>query len=594
MKTTIYAGTATSLSLEHSTFMAEKLATDGQKNASIGIVNFSIQPGSAFGVYPSFLGFYVKFTWTINNSVWGWYAEPYLARPNTNPTELMAIGELLSASPLEDPPTGFVPEINEYYPLNGFVTEAVAYSAFQVLEQHWIDNGISNNPYVYMGYILRVPTGYYFDFPSWAPAPDWYHFATLIKAGGETYGKEIAVTREAPGLPFNMEVWRKDPDPSEIYQYFPKQFLMDSNLLEELEDFPDISPSAELAEIGGGEVTPVIFYPWLTEPPTDQQFTPAQLTAATTDPETGELIFDPDPDGGDIMPDSLLMKKVAAAVEADRYGVHPTNPDAPNLNNLGRLIEAIGYLLGINLDPDGINIPYPDPEYLTPEQVKEISHLKTSQFAAFDGAKGMQTATLYDIRANVPVKDKFGKTVIQPGGAIKTWNLAQFLDQMSDDTEAQLGGAALASLQVPAGDGKSYIQYEGLGHAIQDALFMLSVESKRVDELVIQSARTIHLLQQVLMGLGLPMRPDTIDFLVGAETATAEDPPKIGVAPVASLDPSGPTITSLFGITLANLSRLVAGTIGYQVTGVSAAADSGNDEIPDPFDFEEDLPGINL
>lgn len=436
---------------------------------------------------------------------------------------------------------------------------------------------------------LTRNSGYYFNFPSWAPVPEWYHWATLIKADGTTLGKEIAVTREAPGLPFTMEVWRKDPDPSEIYDYYPKQFLMDSNLLDELE-FP-LEPSAELAEIGGGEVTPIIFYPWLSEPATDQQFTPAQLEAATTDPETGELIFDPDPDGGDIMPDSLLMKKVAAAVEADRYGVHPTNPDAPNLNNLGRLIEAIGYLLGINLDADGKNIPYPDPEYLTPEQVKEISHLKTSQFAAFDGAKGMQVASLYDIRANMPVKDSFGKTVIQPGGAVKTWNLAQFLDQMADDTEAQLGGAALASLQVPAGDGKSYIQYEGLGHAIQDCLFMLSVESKRVDELVIQSARTIHLLQQVLMGLGLPMRPDTIDFLVGAETATAENPPKQAVAPVASLDPSGPTLASLAGIILANLSRLVAGSIGYQTTEINAKA---NTDTADPFNFEEDpTPGLS-
>lgn len=458
----------------------------------------------------------------------------------------------------------------------------------------WTDYGWPQPKYQIndCGYFNNI-AGYYFDFPSWAPVPDWYHFATLIKAGGETYGKEIAVTREAPGLPFNMEVWRKDPDPSEIYDYYPKQFLMDTNLLEELEDFPDISPSAELAEIGGGEVTPIMFYPWLTPVPTDQQFTPAQLEAATTDPETGELIFDCDCDLGDIMPDSIRLKEIHASLEAQRYGVNP-DPEKPMLNNIGRLVEAIGYLLGVNLDPDGKNIPYPDPEYLTPEQVKEIAHLKASQFAAFDGAKGMQVASLYDIRANVPVKDAFGKTVIQPGGAVKTWNLAQFLDQMADDTETQLGGAALASLQVPAGDGKSYIQYEGLGHAIQDCLYMLSIESKRVDELVIQSARTIHLLQQVLMGLGLPLRPDTIDLLIGAETATAENPPKMGLAPVASLDPSGPTITSLLGITLANLSRLVAGTIGYQVTGVSAAADSGNEEIPDPFDFEEDLPGINL
>lgn len=485
---------------------------------------------------------------------------------------------------------------------------------------------IASNPYpewIGVNAIYYNPLGnYYFDFPSWAPVPSWYHFATLIKADGTTYGKEIAptldpvplkppippgtlITPKPAGYAFEMEIWRQEPiDPDPLYNYYPRQFLNYSNLLTELEDFPDISPSAELAEIGGGTVTPVYFYPWLTEPPTDQQFSLSQLEALTTfpdiDPDTGEphpqageLIFDPDTDLGEIMPDSIRLKEIHSALEAGRYGVHP-DPTKAQLNNIGRLVEALAYVLGINLDSDGKNLPFPDPEYLKPEDVAKLKHLKTSQFAAFDGDKGMQAATLYDIRSNVAVTDKFGKKVIQPGGAVKVWNLAQWLDQGADDTEAQLGGASLASLQVPTGDGKTYHQYQGLGHAIQDCLFMLSVESKRVDELVIQAARTIHLAQQILMGLGLPLRPDTIDFLIGAETATAEDPPQIGVAPVASLDPSAPTITSLFGITLANLSRLVAGTIGYQVTGVSAAADNGNDEIPDPFDFEDDLPGINL
>ena len=78
----------------------------------------------------------------------------------------------------------------------------------------------------------------------------------------------------------------------------------------------------------------------------------------------GPPLLDPDTDGGDIMPDSIRIKEIHAALEADKYGVHPSateeNP-LKRLNNLGRLIEAASYVLGVNFNEDGLNRPYPEP-----------------------------------------------------------------------------------------------------------------------------------------------------------------------------------------------------------------------------------------
>lgn len=337
--------------------------------------------------------------------------------------------------------------------------------------------------------------------------------------------------------------------------------------------------------MGGGEVTPIVFYPWLTEPLTQHQFSDQALEALLTDPETGESILDPNPDGGDIMPDSIRIKEIHAALEADRYGVHPEDPEKQQRNNIGRLTEAVAYVLGVALNSDGENIPYPDPEHFSPGALDEVKHLKMSQWAAFDGAKGMQAACLYDVRSTVASTDTYGRTLLQKGGGVKAWNLAQLLDQVSDDIELSLNSSALASLQVPAVDGKTYYTYSGLGHAIQDILYMLSSESKRVDELVIQNARLVHLSQQILFSLGLPLHVDTLEMQVGAETASANNPPKMGYAIVPTVDANAPTLTSFFGLVLANLSRLVAGTIDYQGSNVSAKSPD------DPFNFEEPVPG---
>jgi hypothetical protein len=279
----------------------------------------------------------------------------------------------------------------------------------------------------------------------------------------------------------------------------------------------------------------------------------------------GDPYLDPDPDNGDIMPDSIRIKEIHAALEADKYGVHPEdseNDPKKRLNNLGRLIESAAHVLGVSFNEDGKNVPYPEPRLFDPEKIEDINDkklLKPAQFAVAEMGGFLDTSGIYEVRSAIPKMVRNEMEIdLRPHG-IKVHNLPQLIDGMADDISKMLGGGQSAAFQVPSADGWRAAEYEGISQAVADALYMLSVHSKNINELQNQSIKTVYMLQQILKGLGLPTHIEKIEGVSGVTDAEGEY--LTGYMPVPEIDPKSPTITSLLGIVLLNLQRVVGASV---------------------------------
>jgi hypothetical protein len=282
----------------------------------------------------------------------------------------------------------------------------------------------------------------------------------------------------------------------------------------------------------------------------------------------GPPLLDPDTDNGDIMPDSTRIKEIHAALEADKYGTHPADsPDTPKkrLNNLGRLLESAAYVLGVSFNEDGKNVPYPEPRLFGPEKIEEINEkklLKNAQFAVAEMGNGLDASGMYDLRSAVLKKDRKEASIDLRSHAVKVHNLPQLIDALSDDISKHLGGGQSSIFQVPSADGWRSAEYEGIYQAVADSLYMLSVHSKQINELQNQSIKQVYMLQQILKGLGLPTHIETIEGVSGVNDSDGDS--LTGYMAVPEIDPKSPTLTSLLGIVLLNLQRVVGATVGFR------------------------------
>jgi hypothetical protein len=287
-------------------------------------------------------------------------------------------------------------------------------------------------------------------------------------------------------------------------------------------------------------------------------------------PDTPPFFLDPDPDNGDVMPDSTRIKEIHAALEADRFANHPeSTPENPKatLKTLGRLIEAASYVLGVNFDEDGNNKPYPKPRLFDPEKIEEINKaqlLKNAQFAVAKMGGEFDTSSLYEVRSAQLKQGRKGIEVDMRPHAIKYHNLPQLLDAIGDDLSRFLGGASASAFQVPNANNWTAQNYAGLTQGLADALYMLSVHSKSINELQNQSIKSVYMLQQIMKGMGLPCHVTKIEGVSGIPDPNNPGEWIDGFMPVPEIDAKAPTLTSLLGIVLINLQRLVGASVNFR------------------------------
>ncbi|AIE73866.1 MULTISPECIES: hypothetical protein [unclassified Synechocystis] len=303
-----------------------------------------------------------------------------------------------------------------------------------------------------------------------------------------------------------------------------------------------------------------------------------RLFFGSSGPDSPDFPFslDPDPDKGDIMPDSQRIKEIHAALEADRYGVHPSDPQKKRFNNLGRYLETLAYATGIAFNADGKNIPQPESNWVDADYIKTINanqSLRNGQFAVREvtDAYGQRMVcdALFEVRARQvsTTTDSDGNLQIaetSPGGAMRVPHIGGIFDTIADDLTKFWGGG---DIMVPKVDGTGVVYYDSMGECLADCLYMLGSHSKSINELQNQSIKTVFLLQEIFRALGLPCHVATVKG-------------EGGVMPCPELDEKSPTLTSLLGLVLINLSRVVGASIAFREDNFAPPPPSGPD--PDP------------
>lgn len=285
------------------------------------------------------------------------------------------------------------------------------------------------------------------------------------------------------------------------------------------------------------------------------------------------------------MVDSPRIKEIHAALEADRYGVHPKDPEKQRLNNLGRYLETLAYAMGIAFNEDGKNIPQPESNWVDADYIQTINanqSLRNGQFAVreVNDAYGQRMVcdALFEVRAKQvnTTTDEDGKLQVastQPGGAMRVPHIFGILDTIQDDLTKYWGGG---DIMVPKVDGTGVVYYDSMGECLADTLYMLGSHSKSINELQNQSIKTVFLLQEILRALGLPCHVATVKG-VSPSAPGGEG----GVIPCPELDEKSPTLASLMGLILINLSRVVGASIAFREDDSAPPPPPGPDSDPD-------------
>jgi hypothetical protein len=287
-----------------------------------------------------------------------------------------------------------------------------------------------------------------------------------------------------------------------------------------------------------------------------------------------------------MMTDSPRIKEIHAALEADRYGVHPTDPEKKRFNNLGRYLETLAYATGIAFNEDGKNIPQPESNWVDADYIQTINanqSLRNGQFAVreVNDAYGQRMVcdALFEVRARqiTTTTDEQGNLQVastSPGGAMRVPHIGGIFDTIQDDLTKYWGGG---DIMVPKVDGTGIVYYDSMGECLADCLYMLGSHSKSINELQNQSIKSVFLLQEILRALGLPCH-------VAAVQGVSPSAPggEGGVMPCPELDEKSPTLASLIGLVLINLSRVVGASIAFRE----------DDSVPPPPPAPDSDPGL--
>ena len=235
-------------------------------------------------------------------------------------------------------------------------------------------------------------------------------------------------------------------------------------------------------------------------------------------------IFDPDPDNGDIMPDSQRI------IETHFY------------------IEDVHRFLGCVSLPDGSVRTFPQPRpFEGPEGIPTGWQ--------FYGANS-QGAGIYQKRSRILAQDAFGRPLFLPGGYVQCHNLLQRLDCYMDDMTYQLGGDEATGFLIPTADG-DYVPCTSIFNAVAQSAYTISQIAYGVNQIKIQCRQILSIAADTLRGLGIPLHKKKIVVRSNKES---------GETWVPALNHQSPTVSSQLGIILANLSMVVAQ--GLKVTKI--------------------------
>ncbi|BFM38909.1 hypothetical protein [Synechocystis sp. LKSZ1] len=312
--------------------------------------------------------------------------------------------------------------------------------------------------------------------------------------------------------------------------------------------------------------------------PTEAQF------LKLIEPKPGFFICDPDPDPlqncnidpqpnnpnntewiGDIMPDSLRVKEIHAALQADKYANDDFDTQKARVANLGWLIDKMSNVLGLHFASDGEMLKVRDTEHkkdgeVIPEQWQIGQWGKNNWIAKkFNGQKVAVNGVgyAYEVRSNGFGTDKFtgANTSIEEGGWVLVNSLIQLLEVKYDDDDRAFGLQDLGANVIPRADKTGYIAYEGMHSLLIEIAYMLSSLSGNISRSEVLNMKSVAILQELLASQGLPVELKTMPATVAGQSVQI---------PYPGLSSDSPSLVDFMFWILSNLAPVVSAQLAYK------------------------------
>jgi hypothetical protein len=264
-----------------------------------------------------------------------------------------------------------------------------------------------------------------------------------------------------------------------------------------------------------------------------------------------------------VMPDSIRIKEIHAALEAQTYSSDPDNPLENRVANLGYLVERMARVLGISVNPNGSIRSIRQSKFI--EAGKNLpAGWPIGQWGRNEGGdtQGQPGGTsdqerdglAYEVRSNRVTTNPFTGVAdkIDLGGYVLVENLPQLIHVLLDDLDKGLGWQEAGSNIIPDANNQGrFASYEGMNSLLVEVAYMLSDLSRNIKGSHVSSLITQATLYEVLGALGLPINFKTLKV-------EAEGNKEIHYP---ALDKGSPTLADLFFLLALNLSPLVGGKL---------------------------------
>lgn len=231
-------------------------------------------------------------------------------------------------------------------------------------------------------------------------------------------------------------------------------------------------------------------------------------------------------DDPNVTTDSIRIKEIHQALEAGSYAWDVDDPTAPRWWSLGKQIEAIANILGLQFNPDG-----------TIKSVRQSKFIKQGatipagwsigQWGKNEGGStegqpgGSPTETryglAYPVRSGRFDSDPFTGSPqnIDRGGYVLVECLPQLLAVLMDDLDRALGLQDAGAMVIPSSDGTNYAFFQGLTSFLAELLYMNSELSKLQGQCLVSSLKNQGMIQELLKQQGVPTALKMIEMEMG-------------------------------------------------------------------------------
>lgn len=268
------------------------------------------------------------------------------------------------------------------------------------------------------------------------------------------------------------------------------------------------------------------------------------------------------------MPDSIRIKEIHEALEAEKFCKDDKKPQDRRVANLGYYIERIARVLGISVNSDGSIRSIRQSKYVKQDDIIPagwaIGQWGRNQGGEKEGQQGGnkehdKDGLVYEVRSGkFEVDPNTGQpSIVTEGGYVLVENLPQLIHIIMDDFDKALGMQDSGALVLPKSDRTGFAAFEGLTSINAEIAFMLSVISQYVAQTQISNLKCQAMLQEVLAAIGMPIELKAFQVDIGEE-----EPVDV---PYPGLREDAPSIADMNIWILSNLAPLVASQLKIDI-----------------------------